>query len=91
MLCDSPLCRDGIVVISFTKSRKTPRHFYVLRLQAGVTLKPGSHGSLRFAFGIPASAVDGDYDVCMVATSASGLRGSKIIRVTLPEAASAKQ
>ena len=31
MLYDSPLCRDGIVVIKFTKSRKLPRHcFYIL-------------------------------------------------------------
>ena len=30
LLCDSPLCRDGIVVIKFTKSRKLPRHrFYI--------------------------------------------------------------
>ena len=34
LLCDSPLCRDGIVVIKFTKSRKMPRHrliFYGVR------------------------------------------------------------
>ena len=30
MLCDSPLCRDGIVVIKFTTSRKLPRHRVVL-------------------------------------------------------------
>ena len=39
----SPLCRDGIVVIKFTKSRKLPRHlFYILRLQAlPTTIKAG--------------------------------------------------
>ena len=31
MLCDSPLCRDGIVVIKFTKSRKLPRHCFNIK------------------------------------------------------------
>ena len=29
LLCDSPLCRGGIVVIKFTKPRKLPRHCLV--------------------------------------------------------------
>ena len=28
LLCDSPLCRDGIVVIKFTQPRKLPRHCF---------------------------------------------------------------
>ena len=28
LLCDSPLCRDGIAVIKFTKLRKMPRHCF---------------------------------------------------------------
>ena len=36
LLYDSPLCRDGIVVIKFTKSRKLPRHwFYTLQIVGG--------------------------------------------------------
>ena len=34
MLCDSPLCRDGIVVIKFTKLKKTAAFYF--RLQAVV-------------------------------------------------------
>ena len=29
LLCDSPLCRGGIVVIKFTKSRKLPRIVFI--------------------------------------------------------------
>ena len=28
LLCDSPLCRDGVVAVKFTKSRKMPRHVF---------------------------------------------------------------
>ena len=37
MLCDSPLCRGGgIVVIKFTKSRKVPRHRFYIWLAGSV-------------------------------------------------------
>ena len=36
MLCDSPLCRDGIVVIKFTKSRKLSRHRFCIPQDAPV-------------------------------------------------------
>ena len=53
---------------------------------SSVSIAPDSQARVTFGFGVPASAADGNYDFCLVGTSAgTGLRTAKLVRVTLPE------
>ena len=48
-------------------------------------IAPGGYNSIGFGFGIADDAADADDDVCMVASTSSGMRSAKLFRLTLPE------